>query len=82
MADKLGYDPPKLTRDEATELCVYHLRTAAALFQLVPDDDNVSLLAEIHRQTGEDSILEVDRQPMLVWACAIWRAYDSMKDKD
>jgi len=38
--ERLSYDPPKLTRDEATELCVYHLRQAAALFQLVPDDGN------------------------------------------
>lgn len=82
MAEKLSYDPPKLTRDEATELCVYHLRTAAALFQLTPDDDNVSLLAEIHRQSGTDSLLKVDRLPMIVWARAIWLAYDEMKDKD
>lgn len=54
MSERLQYDAPALTRDEATELCVYHLRTAASLFQLVPDDDNRSLLAEIERQTQGD----------------------------
>lgn len=79
--NRLGYDPPRLTRDEATELCVYHLRSAAALFQLVPDDDNQSLLAEIERQT-EGDLQDVDRAPMMLWAASILAAYDNMKDRD
>lgn len=81
MSERLGYDAPKLSRDEATELCVYHLRTAAALFQLVPDDDNVSLIAEIDRQCKDD-ILEIDAKPMKLWAGAIHLAYEEMKDND
>lgn len=79
--NRLGYDPPRLTRDEATELCVYHLRSAAALFQLVLDDDNRSLLAEIERQT-EGDLQDVDRTPMMLWAASILEAYDNMKDRD
>lgn len=79
--ERLRYDAPKLTRDEATELCVYHLRTAASLFQLVPDDDNVSLNSEIDRQCADD-ILAIDAQPMKLWGKAILAAYDAMKDRD
>lgn len=81
MSEKLGYDPPKLTQDEATELCVYHLRQAASLFQLVPDDGNKSLLAEIERQCSDD-IDEVDKTPAIAWAGWILKAYDEMKDRD
>lgn len=79
--NKFSYDSPRLTRDEATELCVYHLRLAASLFQLVPDDDNRSLLAEIERQT-EGDLQEVDRIPMVLWASSILEAYENMKDRD
>lgn len=81
MIERLGYDAPKLTRDEATELCVYHLRMAASLFQLVPDDDNESLNSEIDRQCSDD-ILEIDAKPMKLWGQAILAAYDEMKDRD
>lgn len=79
--NKFSYDSPRLTRDEATELCVYHLRLAASLFQLVPDDDNRSLLAEIERQT-EGDLQEVDRTPMVLWASSILEAYENLKDQD
>lgn len=79
--NKFSYDSPRLTRDEATELCVYHLRLAASLFQLVPDDDNRSLLAEIERQT-EGDLQEVDRTPMVLWASSIFETYENMKDRD
>lgn len=78
---RLGYDAPKLTRDEATELCVYHLRCAASLFQLVPDDDNRALLSEIERQC-EGDLADVDTKPMKLWASAILEAYEAMKDRD
>lgn len=81
MIERLGYDAPKLSRDEATELCVYHLRMAAALFQLVPDDDNRSLLAEIDRQCADD-ILQIDAAPMKLWAANILAVYEAMKDND
>lgn len=81
MSERLGYDSPKLSRDEATELCVYHLRVAASLFQLVPDDDNQSLILEINRQCADD-ILGIDTEPMKLWATAILSAYEAMKDRD
>jgi hypothetical protein len=81
MAERYSYDSPKLTRDEATELCVYHLRCAAGLFQLVPDDNNEALRAEILRQCKND-LNEVDVQPAMLWAAAMWKAYEDMKDND
>ncbi len=81
MSDRMGYDAPKHTRDEATELCVYHLRMATGLFQLVPDDGNASLIDEINRQT-EGDLSEVDREPLYAWAAAIHKAYEIMKGRD
>jgi hypothetical protein len=81
MTERLSYDPPKMTRDEATELCVYHLRMAASLFQLIPDDENEALRREILRQTRGD-IDEVDVTPAMLWAASIHAAYDRMKDRD
>lgn len=81
MAERLGYDAPKLTQDEATELCVYHLRCAAGLFQLVPDDNNVAILAEIDRQSSAD-ILKTEVPASKTWAAMMLAAYDKMKDND
>lgn len=81
MNTRLSHDGPKLTRDEATELCVYHLRCAAGLFQLVPDDNNEALRAEILRQTKDD-LESVDTQPAMLWAAAMYAAYNEMKDRD
>lgn len=81
MAERLGYDAPRLTRDEATEFCVYHLRCAAGLFQLVPDDNNVALLAEIDRQASSD-ILKTEVPASKAWAAMMLSAYDKMKDND
>lgn len=81
MSERLGYDAPKLTRDEATELCVYHLRMATCLFQLVPDDNNESLRKEILRQCKSE-IDEVDVTPNMLWAATIWKAYEDMKAQD
>jgi hypothetical protein len=70
-----------MTPDEATELCVYHLRMAAALFQIVPDDNNVSLLDEIDRQCADDT-LDCDVKPARAWATEIYRIYEEMKKRD
>ncbi len=77
MSERMGYDAPKLTRDEATELCVYHLRMAASLFQLVPDDNNDSLLAEINR-TCDFS----DKDAAISFADSMLKIYEEMKDRD
>lgn len=81
MSTRMSYDAPKLTRDEATELCVYHLRCAAGLFQLVPDDGNKSLLAEIDRQCA-GGLDDCDIKPAKLWAEAILNAYEEMKERD
>lgn len=77
--ERMQYDPPKLTRDEATELCVYHLRMAAAYFQLVPDDGNKSLQEEIKRQCDDDECADL---PAQVWAEKIFDIYEKMKHGD
>jgi hypothetical protein len=81
VTERLGYDAPKLTQDEATELCVYHLRCAAGLFQLVPDDENESLRKEILRQCS-DGLENTDIKPAMLWAASIYAAYEEMKDRD
>jgi hypothetical protein len=79
--EQMSYDAPKVTRDEATELCVYHLRCAAGLFQLVPDDGNVSLRAEILRQ-NKDGLEEIDITPAMLWAASIFAAYGRSEERD
>lgn len=77
MTERIGYDCIKVTRDEATELCVYHLRMAAALFQASPDDSNLSLLAEIDRMCDD-----VEKPAIKVWATIMLETYEEMKDRD
>jgi hypothetical protein len=79
--EKYSFDSPKVTRDEATELCVYHLRMAAALFQVVPDDQNVALNNEIDRQF-KDGVDSVELLPAKTWADEMWAAYNAMKEDD
>lgn len=71
------YDAPEITRDEATELCVHHLRMAAALFQVVPDDNNSSIVDEIHRQCAED----IEKFPALAWVQQIHRMYEKLAER-
>lgn len=79
MTERMQYDAPKLSRDEATELCVYHLRMAASLFQLVPDDTNKSIEQEIERQCSDD---EFARLPAKTWAGVIYEMYETSKEND
>jgi len=74
----MRYDAPPLTRDEATEICVYHLRMAASLFQLVPDDENVTLLEEIKRVMEDD----FEKVAAEAWATVILRQYNLLKEGD
>lgn len=75
MTEKFTYEVPEITRDEATELCVWHLRMAASLFQVVPDDRNESLLAELERQVGDDDTV---LDPAVAWADIILTKYRNM----
>lgn len=81
MTEQYGFDAPTVSRDEATELCVYHLRMAAALYQVVPDDENKSLIDEINRQCA-NGIDDTDLEPAKAWAHLMFCAYERMKDDD
>ena len=81
MTDRLSYDAPRMTPDKATEIYVYHLRCTAGLFQLVSDDENEALRAEIIRQ-NKDDLEETDIQPAMLWAAAMYAAYEKMKSAD
>lgn len=35
--DKMGLDAPRVTRDEALELCAHHIKLATMYFEAVPD---------------------------------------------
>lgn len=76
--NRMGYDCPKLTRDEAVELCVYHLRMATSLFQLVPDDQNAQLNNEIDHACEDDW----EKLAAKAWADNVYAAYEEMKDRD
>lgn len=70
---------PSYTRDEATELCVHHLRLAAAFYQMTPEDNNASLLSEIKRQCDGD---EFSEKPAKEWAAKILKMYERLKKYD
>lgn len=81
MSEQYGFDGPKVSRDEATELCVYHLRMAAALYQVVPEDDNFAINEELDRQFAGD-IAHVSLEPARAWAQLMLNGYNRMKDDD
>lgn len=78
MANDYGIDVPRVTNDEATELCVYHLQMASAYFQAAPDDMNKSLIEEIKRKMQNDSYAI---SPAMHWAEHIWSIYEAGKDE-
>lgn len=51
---------------------------AASLFQLVPDDQNVSLNNEIDRVCEDDWEKLAAKQ----WGDEVYTAYEAMKDRD
>lgn len=58
--DSTGF---RLSDDEATELCIHHLRLAAAFFMNTPHDGGAALDAEIIRQI-EDRDYQVAAEPL------------------
>lgn len=77
--ETLGVAAPRVTRDEATELCVHHLRLAAMYFQATHEDNNKQLEEEITRQCADD---DCARLSALSWAGVIYSIYEEMKDRD
>ncbi len=81
MADVLNSDGMQLTQDEATELCVHHLRLARIFFEVTPDDNGAALEEEIKRtilkRDGEEHA-----QAALLWVRAETEYYESLKVND
>lgn len=79
-------DFPEVTRDEAIELCCYHLRMAAAYYEATPDDKNAQLHEELERVCmvkgppgSEDTRALV---PARAWLDSIWNYYEGLKKDD
>ena len=68
-------DAPSITRDEATELCVYHLQMAASYFEATPHDDNISLYEEIDRKIDTHET----NQAAKAWAKLVLDYYESLE---
>jgi hypothetical protein len=47
-----------LTREEAGSLLVYHLATAAMLFEIAPDDGNLSVGVKLREKVANPHVLE------------------------
>lgn len=67
---------PDVTPDEATELCIHHLRLAAMFYESAPDDNNMSINAEIERQCKQD---QRSLKPALTWASSISVYYKKIR---
>jgi hypothetical protein len=73
-----GFDAPRVTRDEAVELCVYHLQLASAYFQVVPEGGK-ELHEEIKRKMKDDHYAY---DSAIGWAQSIEAAYEAGKERD
>ena len=81
MADILNTDGISVTEDEATEMCVYHLRMARVFFELVPDDGNVAIQEEIDRVITKRDGPEHGKMAAY-WAAKAAEYYESLKAFD
>jgi hypothetical protein len=81
MAETFEIDAPRVTRDEATELCVHHMMLAATYFEATPDDDNTSIICEIVRAVKRS---EDDARAQLYtdFARALWKFHEAQKERD
>lgn len=73
-----GVDAPRVTHDEAVELCIYHLRMAAMYYEATPNDDNKQLVEEINRLMKRDDNHNWF-QPAHDFISASWRFHDKLK---
>lgn len=78
MSEVLHIDAPPVTRDEAVELCIYHLRLAAMYYEATPDDDNKQLEEELQRVCARDDDWRA-HQSALDFLSASWRFHDELK---
>jgi hypothetical protein len=80
MAETFEIDPPLVTRDEATELCVHHMMLAAAYFEVSPDDENKSINQEILRITERNNDLR--EQIYLRFTQELFLFHEAQKERD
>ena len=81
--ERLALDAPTVTRDEALELMVHHLKLAAMYYEAVPEDIK-AVTDEMERLMAEDPV--TGPEPALLaarsWLTRIYKVYEAMKDKD
>lgn len=82
--EKLQTDGLRLTRDEALELTIHHLRLAGLFFELAPEgrDEEESLkicLSELARQVPID---DLQRPAMMAFLQVIVKRYEEAKEND
>lgn len=82
--ERFEIDGPAVTRDEALELMVYHLKMAAALYEATPKDDN-AVLDEMERLMVDHSLPSREAPALLAarpWLARIRGVYADMKRAD
>ena len=85
MTERFGLDTPKVTRDEALELMVYHLRMASTYFEATPEDiDGVRKeMTRIMLSDEAPGVAENNQlAPALAWLAVIHDYYEKLKDED
>jgi hypothetical protein len=80
MAEKIAIDFPRMTRDQATELFVYHCRMACALFEATPEDNNESVEAVLNEVFDEFDVEY--KEATKVFARELLHYHNRLKDKD
>ena len=80
--DKLGVDVPRVTRDEALELCAHHLKLATMYFEAVPDL-TPHVIAEFRRliQSDVEGYISPCERAGMEWFKNIDRAYEATKEE-
>jgi hypothetical protein len=74
MPNRFALEGIAVTQAEATTLCVYHLRMAAALFEILPDDRNQALVNEIDRTCVEhETFANIAAK---LWAAQMLKLFD------
>lgn len=67
---RIGFDAPRVTRDEALELMVHYLKLAAAYFQATPEDEDANFAEMTRLMTHE---IPGHEDPALI-AARLWFA--------
>ena len=79
--ERVAVDVPRVTRDEAVELVIHHLRLAAMFFEATPDDDAQQLHDEIMRISKGETVAPW-RDAALKFCHEINAIYNKMAEED